>query len=156
MLNFLDFWGKAQPLKDAQTNGHPIWAHSLDVAAVVERLLASSRVRHARLSDALSLSENNTSSLLTWLAAVHDIGKFSIAFQSLVPAAWPAAILGQDVPVFRKRPRHDVIGLWLWEEGLGADLTERVWPVATTQVKRMRTVPSRRTIITSRSPLIRP
>lgn len=125
---FGSFWGKAQPLADAQFGLHPVWAHSLDVAATAKALLAASAVRRQRLAAALAVPESDAVRLAVWIAALHDLGKFSRAFQSLAPEVWPGQALG-PLPYFASRPRHDAIGLWLWENGLEQAVAERAWPV---------------------------
>ena len=68
---------------------HPLAFHCLDVAAVGEALL----MRHHGLDDSLScllgLSRKETVSLVCFLLALHDIGKFAKKFQAKVPKHCP-------------------------------------------------------------------
>ncbi len=75
------FWAKARPFDNAAAAFHPIAGHALDVAATAT-LLAGGR------------GIGIPPSTLGFLVALHDIGKFSRAFQAKVPAAWPEAALG--------------------------------------------------------------
>jgi CRISPR-associated endonuclease/helicase Cas3 len=54
---------------------------------------------------------------LAYLVALHDIGKFSRGFQSMVPEHWPAAALGPfPVGGLPPGPRHDAMGLHLFNK----------------------------------------
>ncbi len=50
---------------------------------------------------------------LGFLVALHDIGKFSRTFQSVVPEHWPAAVLGPPPADPLPGARHDVLGYHL-------------------------------------------
>jgi len=65
---------------------------------------------------------------LPLLAALHDVGKFSRAFQAQVPEHWPADILGPIDP--RYSHRHDELGLIM----LMQDCAETLRPL-TSQLK---------------------
>ena len=109
----LTFWGKARPA-DGLVAFHPLVAHMLDVAAVSAALAH----RHPPAVPA---------STLVFLAALHDIGKFSPAFQAKVPTLWPAAlgVLPASPP---PDPGHDTIGLALLREPPIAALLDGVLP----------------------------
>lgn len=104
----------------------------MDVAAVMQAMLQCRPLWQQRLGEMLGLPAAEATSLAVWLAALHDLGKFSAAFQSLSPEAWPQEALGESVPRFAPgdRPRHDLLGLWLWEKRLAEALTVRVWSSA--------------------------
>lgn len=105
----LTFWGKARPTLDGWGGAgfHPIAAHSLDVAAVAARLDTGRPI-------------GLPASTLTFLVALHDIGKFSKAFQAKAPHAWPGAVLGaiEGIPY---DPGHDTTGFALLVEGAIGD-----------------------------------
>lgn len=104
----LKFWAKARPLPDAPAPYHPIIGHSLDVAATAEQL-------------DLQWSVGLPASTLLFLVALHDIGKFSRAFQAKVPEVWPEAVLGDRAAVPHD-PGHDTTGFALLADGAIHDL----------------------------------
>lgn len=102
MVSFKDFWGKARPVTGDGPAFHPLAWHLLDVAAVLDRLF-----------DIPGLADEVPSDwrgVLVFLAALHDVGKFTRSFQMLAPKHWPAA-LG---PLTGRigAPRHDTLG-WM-------------------------------------------
>lgn len=113
MTAFLTFWGKAHPVSPAGAQSHPAAFHSLDVAAVCERLLEiRPHLAHA-LAEQAGADRPGAALLLVQLAALHDIGKFSIGFQAKVPALFPA-VLGV-APALTPTGDHTRIGhhlLW--------------------------------------------
>jgi len=112
---FFEFWGKARPT-NAGARSHSAAFHCFDVAAVADQLLRARPLRVARLAEGLGvIPEEARRWLITWIA-LHDIGKFSRAFQIKAPDLWPAA-LGPLEP----RPagaRHDELGRWMLAEAL--------------------------------------
>ena len=108
------FWGKAQPREASPSQSHPLIAHSLDVAAVSSLLPRGG----------LSLPGSS----LGWLAALHDIGKFSRPFQAKVQEHWPALCLGIFNPdQVSSGPKHDALTLGLLTE-TASDLVDSVLP----------------------------
>ena len=78
------FWGKKTDQKDGTVlEWHPLAHHSADVAACAEALMERTLLgqRLARLADGEALAETQVARLCV-LAALHDFGKFSIAFQN--------------------------------------------------------------------------
>jgi CRISPR-associated endonuclease/helicase Cas3 len=120
----LAFWGKAHPSADVPV--HPLAYHALDVAAVTERLLENDPVRLARLSQTLGVDEGDCGRLLVALAALHDMGKFSLPFQAKVPEHVPADLAGHAILT---DPGHDTGG-WAWFAYLRPkDVLERLAPL---------------------------
>ena len=99
------FWGKAQAQVTSAFPMHSLVAHALDVAAVATLL---QRPR----------SMNMPGQMLGFLAAIHDIGKFSRSFQAKDMAHWPQAALGPPPAAVPSGARHDALGLYLLRKPL--------------------------------------
>ena len=106
------YWGKAN-----QEGGfHLLSYHALDVAACGWVLLTRHGGLRARLLDHLDIDEATLVAWLTFMLALHDVGKFSYRFQCLKPDfPWLARSLPQDR---RYSVRHDTLGLVLWQGAL--------------------------------------
>ncbi len=91
-------------------------------------LLETRPLTRARAARLLGVSEEFAVYLLVFLAAMHDIGKFSPAFQACaVPDgwSWPARL----APATNARKsRHTEDGLILWDEDLQERFVDEVWP----------------------------
>lgn len=128
-MSYKFYWGKARS-EDSSTPTliHPVWAHSLDVAAVADALFHARPLWLQRIAKSCGLEPDDARILVRWLAVIHDLGKFSRVFQSLVPKAWPMDDLGPCPTVSRSpRPRHDAIGRKIWESGVGKEATQLIW-----------------------------
>lgn len=108
MPTYLAFWGKAKADRACEPSWHPIAYHCLDVAAVADVLLATNPRRLAALANLLQTAPDNARRLLVCLIALHDVGKFTAAFQSKSIDAWPSAALGAYAPY--SGGRHDEDG----------------------------------------------
>jgi len=117
MSDYLSFWGKAQPRSDTYVLWHPVAYHCFDVAACGRNLLEQNKLWRGRLSELLQLSDTELLAFVTFLLALHDIGKFSKPFQGIVYQYWPADILGPWQGGDKLR-RHDTAGWWLWRQKL--------------------------------------
>lgn len=112
MKTALQFWGKARSHFETGPRWHPLAWHSLDVAAVLERLLACA------FAEAAPAAMHRP---LVVLAALHDVGKFTRPFQALAPEHWPAALGLATGRV--SSARHDTLGWRILIDGrLEADL----------------------------------
>jgi CRISPR-associated endonuclease/helicase Cas3 len=107
--SYLPFWGKARG------GVHPLWMHSLDVAAVGYELAGIRPRTLAALSERLGWEVQDLQALWTFLLALHDIGKFALQFQAKVPNAWPAETLGpfDEAHIVGGDPGHGAAGLAL-------------------------------------------
>lgn len=88
--HLLQFWAKKS--KSGSEEHHPLLSHMLDVAWVTSALWDTSLHRSTRefLAKALGLPEEEAGWFIAFLAALHDIGKCSPAFQRLSPGAMTA------------------------------------------------------------------
>lgn len=126
--NYFHYWGKAQAREGDAEPYHLLPYHCLDVAAVGVAYLRSSPALLRLLSNALGGVSNEA--LCTWLGfclALHDLGKFSEAFQS--QRADLFVILRSRAPD-AGRPytiRHDSLGWHLWTEVLKEKATKQNW-----------------------------
>jgi hypothetical protein len=106
--SFYAYWGKARG------GWHLLPLHCLDVAAAGVTLLESApRFRRALLT-LTGLEEAELRNLAGFFCALHDLGKFSPAFQWQVPEVAQAlgvAAIAQPYDV-----RHDSIGWVLWDQ----------------------------------------
>ena len=95
------FWAKAQPYRQKGPERiHLLEHHLADVGACFEALLAQPTIRRrlAR-SGGLDTLDDGTAARLALFAALHDIGKVNVGFQTQV---W----LDEDFPAGRRRPGH--------------------------------------------------
>lgn len=110
---FRHCWGKARPVEGASFAFHPNWCHGLDVAAVAAELMDRLPATACEIARPLGLDEAECLPLVLTLATLHDIGKFTLAFQLKKPELWPP-IFG-DVPRTVPWPiRHDAAGAFLF------------------------------------------
>lgn len=101
----LKYWGKAGEGREF----HPLVFHSLDVAATgLELLLRLPRLRLA-LERLTGLSGDHLEAWLGFFLAIHDLGKFSSAFQQLRPDLAPDSVRHYGYTV-----RHDTLGFLFW------------------------------------------
>lgn len=101
------FWAKAWPYRKRGPHRiHRLEHHLADVGACLEELLAQPTI-HRRLAQAAGREEleESTVARLCVFAALHDIGKVNVGFQTQV---WKYQDLGQGNPV-RTGHTHDLV-----------------------------------------------
>lgn len=112
-------WGKAYPSADCPA--HALLCHLLDVAAVAERLLTTHapRALRQRMLGMIPNAEDASLRLLLFLIALHDLGKYTPAFQSKLDWARPLLLAaGFDLaPPATARP-HGAAGYDFIKEAL--------------------------------------
>lgn len=116
MQDYLRYWGKAKPSKDAGgVPCHLLAYHSLDVAAVAFCLTDPSSAKGQVIASALDIDSSQFQSLFTFLLAIHDLGKFSQSFQALArpqseQLKVPDLTYSYDIP-----GGHAALGMLLWK-----------------------------------------
>jgi CRISPR-associated endonuclease/helicase Cas3 len=115
-----NYWGKAG--QDGGPAWHALVYHCFDVAATIDRLIA----RNGRLRNHfVQLSGLPVVTLQGWMrffAALHDLGKFSSAFQQLRVDLAPAREKSYFYTV-----RHDSLGYLLWTKSLSGWCVRKDW-----------------------------
>ncbi|MEW6041656.1 MAG: CRISPR-associated endonuclease Cas3'', partial [Elusimicrobiota bacterium] len=84
MDKYIKYWGKAKQSEKGEWACHLLPYHCLDVAAV-GRIIMGASPQLQRMAKLLNISDKKLFDWLTFLFAVHDIGKFSNGFQALNP-----------------------------------------------------------------------
>ena len=82
MMSYIKYWGKAEQISK---QWHPLVCHMLDVAAVVNQMIVSMPGFLDEWSERLDLTSEHLLDLLCFLAAIHDLGKFTPEFQCKIP-----------------------------------------------------------------------
>lgn len=123
--DYLLFWGKAHAFENA-SSWHPAAYHCLDVAACGRVLLEHHQLWRERLGELLHLDEESLLDFVTFLLAVHDVGKFSKPFQIKAPQYWPERLLKPCEKYHGNGlPHHDTAGWWLWRNKVEDGFSDR-------------------------------
>lgn len=124
---YLEYWGKAKP-DEAGPAFHRLAYHSLDVAAVGVAFLDRSPAICAFFMNALQIeSKPALQSWLGFFLALHDLGKFSEAFQSQRPNIFEELKGRQPDPGKPYGLRHDTLGWMIWDQYLADIAVENQW-----------------------------
>lgn len=112
-------WGKTRKDENEAPGpplAHPLPCHGLDVAAVAAALLDADPVLAGRVAALSPLPAAQTRSLLLFFAALHDLGKFTLPFQWLVPELAQAAGLPPcSLPTGGPKYRHTTLAFGVWK-----------------------------------------
>ena len=115
---YFKYWGKAK--KDSDQPGadyHLLPYHCLDVAAVCYEWLDTDTKLADELSAYLAIPREQFKTLMTFLMAMHDLGKFASAFQALFPNDSPKLVLPNSRKCYDgAQYRHDRLGTWFWRK----------------------------------------
>ncbi|MCD6009243.1 MAG: CRISPR-associated helicase Cas3' [Pseudomonadota bacterium] len=103
--------GKALPGR-MDDSCHLLAWHSLDVAAVGWHLLAPSRPLTRHLAARLAMEPEALRGFLVFLLGLHDLGKFSRAFQEVLKLSVEGMAPPLGMPYSE---RHDRLGVLLWD-----------------------------------------
>jgi CRISPR-associated endonuclease/helicase Cas3 len=133
-LPVLRYWGKAKPEPGSGSQWHPLIYHSLDVAACGRKLLEADTERRRGLARLSGLAEEALLAWLSFLLAIHDLGKFSDGFQNLRPDLFQALQEGRPTRASYDE-RHDTLG-WLFAQdylpsAFATDDTAALWDLLT-------------------------
>ena len=113
------YWGKAKPTSDAGAQFHRLPYHCLDVAAVMEIMVANHIYDLSPLAKELGIKDNEINNLLLFFTALHDLGKFARAFQLLRPDL-TIVTDARNPRLFKPySERHDTLGWVAWLEVRG-------------------------------------
>jgi len=135
--SYFRYWGKAQPSDDGQPAFHLLPFHSLDVASVGVAYLKQSSSLLKSCCQLLNCSEQAFLSWSAFLLVLHDLGKFSEAFQSQRPDLIQQ--LQGRAPNISKNysERHDSLGFWLWDNDLvEGDVLREIGIADTRKIRR--------------------
>lgn len=125
--SFYRYWGKARPSVGSEAKCHLLPYHCLDVAAVGRVFLERAAGLRRWLCSAMDADEET---LLRWVSfwlALHDLGKFSDAFQHQCPEA-VAALRGKLPDSIRTYSvRHDTLGMVFWSQSLIDRVIDEEW-----------------------------
>jgi len=114
------YWGKARPDDETGPAYHLLPYHCLDVAAVGWVLLNPPKSLCLRMAAQLGVEPGWLRDFFVFCLALHDIGKFSRAFQGLKTDLSPDLVKANSR--MRYTERHDTLGFWLWRENLYTQL----------------------------------
>ena len=112
-MSYFLYWGKAKPEGDGVPY-HLLPYHSLDVAAVGWYLLSPERALTQRMAAQLAMTPDALQRFFVFLLGLHDLGKFSRAFQGLAQSQGSGLV--PALPRFAYSQRHDRLGALLWQE----------------------------------------
>ncbi len=124
---YFRYWGKVEKKEDGKERGyHLLPYHCLDVAAVGRLLLDQEKPLCQRLAGKLEVSPQWLRVFFAFCLVLHDVGKFTRAFQGLVPELSPALVTANRTTIYDSiRARHDTLGFFLWDEILKRKIGER-------------------------------
>lgn len=119
------YWGKTS--KDCEPHYHLLVYHSLDVAAVGNRILLHHPILVSRISTALNINQDQVIPFISFLLAIHDLGKFSESFQGMVKDLF-LEMHGRE-PRLCNQLHHSNLGIKIFENILDTsdlNLTDRL------------------------------
>lgn len=111
LASYYRYWGKAK--RDPKRSGddyHLLAYHSLDVAAVGMLLLAEERQITKDIASYLEISPLQLQSMFVFALALHDLGKFTSAFQNLYSNDDGHLFRAHCTPYEGRNFRHDRLG----------------------------------------------
>ncbi|ARU32453.1 hypothetical protein CAP31_12650 [Sulfuriferula sp. AH1] len=134
---YFQYWGKADPNYPDEQKWHLLVYHSLDVAAIGVAYLKQSPSLLKSCCDLLCCSEQAFLSWSAFFLALHDLGKFSEAFQSQRPDLIQYLQCRTPNPGKQYSERHDSLGFWLWGGGYEGICSEVLPKIGISNTKRI-------------------
>ena len=120
---YFKYWGKAASSSNKSDMAyHLLPYHSLDVAAVGRVLLDENPNYLKHLQSLTGIASVNLGKWITFLLALHDIGKFADSFQGLNPDVLMRLQERESDREYYER--HDSLGWFLWKESLKEQFQE--------------------------------
>ncbi|MEO7853218.1 MAG: CRISPR-associated helicase Cas3' [Rubrivivax sp.] len=128
-LDGLTYWGKARPddLSVQSARCHLLAYHCLDVAAVGIEVLQRLPTLRALFSRSLGLREEWVEAWTAFWLSLHDLGKFSEAFQSQCPDVFKQLRGRLPNPAKPYTLRHDSLGMLFWKDVLRDRVIDEAW-----------------------------
>lgn len=126
--SYFRYWGKADPSYRAEPKWHPLAYHCVDVAAVgIEYLRRTPSIRTLLMRELRIEDERTLEHWMAFWLALHDLGKFSEAFQSQRPDLFQE-LRGRAPDASKSyRLRHDSLGMLFWRDVLGQRAVDEGW-----------------------------
>ncbi len=122
------YWGKARP--EASAGGSPchlLLFHCLDVAAAGVAILRRYPAFARWFTQRLGLAHDTLEPWIAFWLALHDLGKFSEAFQSQCPDVFHALRQRPPDPAKPYTLRHDSLGMLVWTQVLRERVLREAW-----------------------------
>lgn len=128
-VSSLSYWGKARPSAVGLDSApcHLLPFHCLDVAAVGIAVLQRMPALRKQFAHGLGLNEGQTAAWTAFWLALHDLGKFSEAFQSQCPDVFQSLRGRPPNPAKPYALRHDSLGMLFWMDVLRDQVIEYAW-----------------------------
>lgn len=130
-----NYWGKTDPNYLGEQKWHPLVYHSLDVAAVGFEYLDQEKVISKWFCGELNCNHSEWLQWASFWLVLHDLGKFSEAFQSQKSELFEVLRGRKPDPSKSYTERHDSLGQWLWRDYLADSAIERGWFGETTELR---------------------
>ncbi len=129
------YWGKADQAYPGEPKWHPLVYHCLDVAAVGFEYLNYETIISDWFCSQMHCSRPAWAHWAAFWLSLHDLGKFSEAFQSQKPELFEVLQGRVPDPAKSYTERHDSLGQWLWRDYLADRAVEDGWFGGTTELQ---------------------
>lgn len=116
------YWGKANQTYAGEPQWHPLVYHCLDVAAAGRAILLRQPALSSRVGAAAGMEPEDVLDWMSFLLALHDLGKFADGFQNQLPELFQELQGKTTNAVYRER--HDTLGYRICRDMIPAMLKE--------------------------------